>query len=55
VRISVASASSPKLRLRYKGKQQDFSVSRGKQEFTAISDRVAAVELDKTPIVLPPA
>jgi len=54
VRISVESDGDFKLRLRYKGKQQDFSVSRGKQEFTAISDRVAAVELDKTPIVLPP-
>jgi hypothetical protein len=34
MRVSVESDGDFKLRLRYKGKQEDFSVSRGKQGFT---------------------
>jgi hypothetical protein len=34
VRVSVESDGDFKLRLRYKGKEEDFSVARGKQEFT---------------------
>jgi hypothetical protein len=34
LRVSVESDGDFKLRLRYKGKQEDFSVTRGKQEFT---------------------
>ena len=54
IRVTVESDADFKLRLLYKGKQVDFSVARGKQEFTVVSDRVAAVALDKTAIGPPP-
>jgi hypothetical protein len=54
IRVTVESDGDFKLRLLYKGKKDDFSVARGKQEFTVVSDRVAGVALDKTAIGPPP-